>query len=702
MRFPSAISWFLPWLFALASIPAGGAETAQLKDDIELTADEPLTIDGRSGEMVARKNARVTYDTWTLVADEIRINRQTRDARAIGNVVATSPGMRLLARSARYNQATGRIEVRDFRFGRPPYYATGESGEGTAEAMVFENVQIFYGEPGWLTPRLTVRVLKVDRTTETFDAEGLKLSVGSLPVLALSGLARPLAGPSLFLETRAGYDNELGLHLGAGVYYPHSAGWNPGGSVDIFSDRGILLGPGARYDIDRETKLVKGGGDLLYIHDYGDRGVDRMGDPIDDDRTFATWSHIQTDRERWSLNGEINWWSDSAVLRDFREEAFDRSQEPDNFLEASLNGKNYILSAFTRYRANDFQIVAERLPEVRFDLLPTPIADTGTLFAIESSAAILREKPVDGGPELRSDRFDLYTGLERTFKVARGVNFTPVAGGRLTHYSRAIGGRDDNTRWLGEIGFDASAVANRVFEIEKLLLGINGVRHIIEPALQYRYVPSADRGRAFIPAIDRPAFLTQLQPLGLAQRRDIDALDEIHAVRLGLNNLVHTRREGYGSRQLLMLNLAGDLYFSDHADGRDYSTVQAELRLTPADWLDWWVFMRFDPEDINVPEFNTRLTLVNGDAWSAGIDGDYLTGDLSQIELFGRYALNEAYEVFGGVRYDAREERFNEINFGLNSQIAQNWLVRTGIALRDGPRRESSFSLRLSLRFLAF
>ena len=29
-------------------------------------------------------------------------------------------------------------------------------------------------------------------------------------------------------------------------------------------------------------------------------------------------SHIQNWDRRWSLNGELNWWSDSAVMRDFR------------------------------------------------------------------------------------------------------------------------------------------------------------------------------------------------------------------------------------------------------------------------------------------------------------------------------------------------------------------------------------------------
>jgi len=704
MRIPSPALPFL--LLALSVAPPAGrgaeAETTQLAGDIELTADGPMLIDQGTGELVARKNARVVYETWTLLADEIRINRNTREARATGNVVATSPGMRLLAKSARYNQDTGRLEVEDFRFGRPPYYAAGKRGEGTPGNMVFEHVQIFYGEPGRMTPRLSIRILKVDRDNEILDADGLRLSVGSLPLLALTGLVRPIEGPKLIWETRAGYDNELGLRFGVGVYYPLSAGWNPGGSFDVFTDRGILFGPGIRYEIDRDSMRAEGAGDFLYIHDSGDRKTDVRGRPIEENRNFAVWNHIQSDRDRWSLNGELNWWSDSAVLRDFREDAFDRNQEPDNHLEASLYGSNYVLSAFTRYRPNDFQAVAERLPEVRFDLLPTPLADTGALLSLEGSAAILREKSLLGEPELRSDRFDLYAGLDRTVRVAKGITFTPVLGGRLTHYARVEGGRDDYTRWLGEIGFDARLLANRVIDVKKPLLGIDGVMHIVEPTIQYRYVPSADRGREFIPAIDRPAFLTQLQPLGLADRRDIDALGDIHAVRLGLNNLLQTRHEDYGSRPLLMVNLAGDIYFSDRPDGRDFSTLQAEVRLNPADWLDLWFFMRFDPDDANVPEFNTRLTLIDGDAWSAGIDGDYLTGDVAQIEVFGRYRVNEAYELFGTIRYDSRESRFNEITLGLNAQISQYWLVRTGIAIRDGPRRESSFGLRIGLRFLAF
>jgi LPS-assembly protein len=682
--------------------PSAGTGSS-LENDLRLTADEPLRIDGQTGAVVARKNARVVYGDWTLVADEIRILRTEGEVRAIGNVVATSPGLRILARFARYEQATGRLEVEDFRFGRPPHYATGKRGSGTAGRMVFEDVRIFYGEPGRMTPQVAMRLLTVDREEEVFSAKGLKLSIGSLPVLALSGLVRPLEGPRLIWETRAGYASELGLHLGVGVYYPLSAGWNPGGSLDVFTGRGVLLGPGMRYEIERGDTRSEGGGDLLYIHDGGDRGVDALGEPIPRDRSFFAWQHLQGDGRRWSLNGEVNWWSDSAVVRDFREDAFDRNQEPDTHLEASFYGENFVASAFTRYRANDFHTVAERLPEVRFDLLPTPLGDTGVLLQVNAGAAMLREKQLDPAlPELRSERFDLYAGLERTWRVNRGISVTPVAGGRLTHYGRAEGGRSDYTRWLGEVGFDASVVAHRDFEWKQPMLGIDGLRHVVEPVVQYRWVPSADRGRAFIPAIDRPAFITRLQPLGLADRRDIDALEEIHALRLGLNNLLQTRREGYGSRQLLEFNLAGDFYFADRLDGRDYSTLQAEFRLTPAAWLDWWLFLRFDPDDATVPELNSRLTLVDGAAWSVGLDTDYLTGSLAQYEVFGRYALNEAYEVFGSVRYDAREERFNEIRVGLDARIAEFWLVRAGVSFRDGPRRESSFGLRLSLRFLAF
>lgn len=667
-----------------------------------LTADEPLEVDMKTRETIARGHARMTYGEWTLVADEIRVDAATNEVHGTGNIVLTHPGLRFLGDRARYWHNEQRIEVEDFRFGRPPYYLSGKRAHGTADHIVFEDVEMLYGEPGPLTPRASAESLTlIDQ--DRFEAKGMRVLLGAFPVFALTGFARSLEEPQLVWETRAGYQGNLGLFAGAGVYVPAWDGIQPGGNVDLFSRRGVLFGPGVRYNREKEGVTTKGRSDFNYIHDWGDTGDDSLGRPIDKDRFLWSLENRHNSNDEWTLNGEVNWWSDSAVLRDFREEQFDRDQEPDNFLEASLNGSNYILSGFLRGRPNDFFVIPERLPEVRFDLMPTPIAETGVMFDLRASAAALREKPImAGGERLRSDRADVYAGISRTVKLARGVTFTPVAGGRFTHYARAIGGRSDYTRWLGEVGFDSSLRAYRTSDFEKPIWGINGIRHIVEPYVSYRYIPSADKGREFIPMIDRPAFLTQLQPLGLADRRDIDQLSPTNTVRVGLKNIIETRREDYGSRSLFSLDLATDLSLDTDPGAHDFSDIHTEMRVSPADWVDFWVFMRFDPYDIGFNEVNSRVTVHDGKQWTVGLDTDYLRGDINQMQVFGRYALSEANNVYAGIRYDGREKRFNEVEVGMDHRVHQSWEVGLGLRFRDGTQRESDFGVRLNVRFISF
>lgn len=682
-------------------LPACLGEEAE-EPVFNLTADEPLVVDIQSRETIARGNARMTYGQWTLTADEIRFNANTNEAIASGNIVATHPGLRFLGEKAHYWHTEQRVEIEDFRFGRPPYHISGKRAHGTADRMVMEDLEMLYGEPGKFTPRASARsVTLIDQ--ERFEAEGARVLLGAFPIFAFTGFARPLDEPQLVWEARAGYQGHLGVHLGAGVYTPVWDGIQPGGNVDIFTKRGVLFGPGVRYDKEVDGSTTKGKSDFNYIHDSGDTGVDSLGRPIDKDRFFWTWDHRHNFNDEWTVNGQLNWWSDSAVLRDFREDEFDRNQEPDNYLEASLNGSNYILSGFVRGRPNDFFVIPERLPEVRFDLMPTPIAQTGVMLDLRAGAAALTEKPLTpGGEELRSDRADVYAGVSRTFKLAKGVHFTPVAGGRFTHYARTSDGSGDYTRWLGEVGFDTSLRAFRTTDLENPVWGINGTRHIIEPYVSYRYIPSADKGQEFIPAIDRPAFLTQLQPLGLANRRDIDQLSPTNTVRIGLKNLVETRREDYGSRSLFSLDLATDLSFDTEPGEHDFSDIHAEMRVTPADWLDFWLFMRFDPYAIDVAEVNTRITIHDGRLWTLGLDTDFLREDIDQVQVFGRYALSEASTVFGGVRYDGRANRFNEIEVGMDRRIHQLWEVGLGLRFREGTQRESDFGVRLNVHFLAF
>src|SRR5690606_8673441 len=132
----------------------------------------------------------------------------------------------------------------------------------------------------------------------------------------------------------------------------------------------------------------------------------------------------------------------------------------------------------------------------------------------QASAVRLRDDPPAGGATLRSDRLDAYYAATRSFTPREWLSIAPIAGGRLTHYSRATGGRSDYTRALGELGVDAELRFNGTFDYRNERWDNDGLRHLVTPRVSYRYIPDATKGTRYIPAIDRRVFATYLEPLG--------------------------------------------------------------------------------------------------------------------------------------------------------------------------------------------
>ena len=182
-------------------------------------------------------------------------------------------------------------------------------------------------------------------------------------------------------------------------------------------------------------------------------------------------------------------------MRDFNHKEFDRLQEPDSFFEGIYTQGNYSLSAFARVHPNRYHRVSERLPELRFDLLPSPLA-LGFYQRFNTSAAVLQADAWGNQPALRTDRLDAYYGLERPLNLAPWFTVTPVAGGRVTHYTNALGSEQNYTRTIGEVGFDARLRSSGTFDYKNPVWEVDGLRHLIEPKIAYRYAPAAARGRA--------------------------------------------------------------------------------------------------------------------------------------------------------------------------------------------------------------
>jgi LPS-assembly protein len=668
----------------------------------ELTGN--LETDTATGEVVMVRGAsdpRLTYGEIVLEADQIRFNNKTNVATARGNARITRGAQRLLADEIVYRLDTRTFTLTRLRLGEFPLYLSGSDASGSLDVLTINNATLTYHDPRYLGPIVQSDRL-VYRREQSVRAENARFGVGRFQPIRFLTYEQALNQPLLSsLDASFGYRSSLGLYTGVGTRLPIARGVQAGGDISLYSKRGFLLGPAAAYNRTDGERSLRGQLKSGYIHDYGERFVDILGQPVPKDRGYIEWTHRQRLSENLTLNGQLGYWSDSEVTRDFRPQEFYPVQQPDTFIEAAYAGKNHILSVFTRAQPNSYYRVQQRLPEVRFDLLPSALP-FGVYQQFQASAAALREDALFDGDTTRSDRLDAYYGLSRPITPHSWLNLTPVVGARVTHYTRATGGKNDYTRVLGEAGLDASLQSSGLYAYKNERWRIDGIRHLLTPRLSYRYIPEADKGRRYIPAIDDRTFQTYLEPLGLGEQRAIDDLHATNTLRLALDNTFQTRDPKYGSRDLLRADFAADFLPDPEVGQKDFSAIHTDLAFTPIEWLTFNLHQSITPQDFTLRELNTGFTLRDGEAWSLYLGNHFLRRNIHEYVTEGRYRLNEAYQLSARLHFDARKDRFIEQSYGLIQNLDNLWTIRYGISVFDGQRRESKFGFTITANLVGF
>jgi LPS-assembly protein len=674
----------------------------------EITASRTEITDAGT---VFTGDARLVYDGALLTADTISYNPKTQVARATGHVTFTRGTRRLLADELVYNLEERTYSGKDLRAGEDPIFVAGSSVEGGPDKVVVHDATVTYTEPGALSPSLTARsVTYIPGSSVT--AESARIGVGPVMPIPIPLYDQSVSDPLLsHLKAKVGFDSNLGAFLELGLLAPFNRTVKLGGDLDIYTKRGVMFGPAASYKRQSADNSFHGSLRSGYISDDGDRGTDIRLDPIPQDRGFVSWEHYQTVGEHVTFLGQVNYWSDSDVTRDFREETFRDIQTPDNFLEGYYTGDNYVTSVFTRFQPNSYHIVQRRLPEIRFDGLPVE-AGAGIYHRVNASIASLEDNSLAFDDPV--NRVDAYYALTRPFSPREWLSIKPVAGTRFTYYDTAMGTRNDYTRVLGEIGFDADLTASSTYDYKNERWGIDGLRHLVKPYVSYRAIANADQGQAYIPPIDRTAFSTYLQPLGLGDRRDIDTLGKTNTLRLGIDNALQTRDTTYGSRNLAELNVATD-WRLDRATGQDhFSAIQSELALTPVNWLRFDVYANVTPGDLTLQEINTGLTFQDAGVWSVRIGTDFLKSDpgaafpvggvegIQEYTLDLRYYINEAYQALAQLRYDSRAARFSQQTLGIRQNIRNLWFIDYVLTFREGDSRAADTGFSVSVELANF
>ena len=139
----------------------------------------------------------------------------------------------------------------------------------------------------------------------------------------------------------------------------------------------------------------------------------------------------------------------------------------------------------------------------------------------------------------------------------------------------------DRLRILANAGVEASFKISRTWEqAQSRALGLDGLRHIIQPFVNFSYVTGDNDDPAEILQFDRYIPSTQLRPIDFPQFTSIDSIDNWRIARLGVRNRLQTRRDDT-TINWLELETYFDVNFDNPYDRTDYSNVYNQLRFSP-------------------------------------------------------------------------------------------------------------------------
>jgi hypothetical protein len=168
--------------------------------------------------------------------------------------------------------------------------------------------------------------------------------------------------------------------------------------------------------------------------------------------------------------------------------------------------------------------------------------------------------------------------------------------------------------------------ASRIYRGAKSsLLDVNELRHIIEPSVNYVFVPVPNYRPNELPQFDREIPSLRLLPIEYPDYNAIDSIDSQNVVRLTLRNKLQTKRED-GIQNLLNWAIYTDWRLDPREGQTTFSDVYSDLDLRPRSWLGFSSETRWDVKTHEWNEAYHTATISPNSTWSWRIGHRYFRG----------------------------------------------------------------------------
>ncbi|HEY1173543.1 MAG TPA: LPS assembly protein LptD [Verrucomicrobiae bacterium] len=706
--------WLVLTVLALGMVQVGyAAESATTNWEFESLTDKgEFSYDLANGIASTEKGGRVKRGPTILTANRLSLNQKTGWATAEGAVVLEHEGAMWRGEKLEYNFLTKQLKAEEFRTGYNPFYASGFSlaGDGTNEVYT-----AYYGtlttddveDPGYKIKAKSLTIVP----GKYIEAKSATVYLGDVPVFYWPYYKRHLDRHPNNIVLTPGYRSLYGPYMLTTYNWYGNTNLDGSVHVDYRQKRGVGGGPDFKYNLGKF-----GIGEFKYYATRDeDARLNAINQPLSDFRDRISFNHQLNLRTNFFAQASVRYQSDEFMIRDFFEEEYEKNIQPITFLETGYFWRNFSLSAYAQPQVNDFFDTVERLPEIKLAGMRQQLGDLPLYYETESTAGYYRRQFGHNlFNEFQASRADTYHQITLPQTYFGWLNFTPRAGGRFTHYSETDGfgsTLEEENRGVFNTGAEVSFKVSRLWkESQNKFFQVDGLRHIMEPSINYVYVPTPNAEPRELPQFDylQPSF--ELTPIDFPDFNSVDSIDAQNVFRFGWRNKLQTKREGQ-LENLVNWALYTDWRLNPRNGQGTFADLFSDLDLKPRNWLVLNSELRYSLDNGWFRQAYHTATFKPGSRWSLSLGHRYLRDD---PVLFGPnsghnllssvlyYRLNENWAARISHHFEARDGQLEEQYYTLYRDM-RSWTTALTFRVRQGRfGQEDDYTIAVTFSLKAF
>jgi lipopolysaccharide export system protein LptA len=722
--------WFILTLFLAAKLASGAIETPK-NQPVEITSTGQTNYE--NGLATARDNVAIHIGDTDIYADYAQYNSQKHEVLVEGHVRIYRDVSIYVGERAIYNIDTKQIRAVDMQTEYFPYFVSGEKVSSLSEnAYLIENGNFTTHDAPISDFHLRARKVRVYENDHVVF-QNVTFYVGKVPVFWFPYVYQSLNDAFSFSVSPA-FLSSWGPSLLTQVTFPIRDNIKGRLRLDYRTRRGVAVG------FDSDVEYGKDNNSSLNLKTYYLQDQNPLLN-----RTAVPRGATGTGRYRVTVENRTNFTddiygivditklSDAFLMEDFYHGEFRLDPVPDNVIALTKTNPFYTLTAIGRFQANSFFEQTERLPEVVLDVKRHALFGGPIFYEGESGIADLHRNFARGSgfEDYGALRLDTFHQLTYPNTYFGWLSVVPRAGIRETYYGE--------TRDLGQTMFSPSSnplvpdfllpeptssaevdggnVYRTVFnagaeasfkmareweDVQSRALGLDGLRHIIQPFTNFSWVSNSGADPKEILQFDRFEPSTQLRPIDFPQFTSIDSIDRWTVWRVGVRNRLQTRRDDL-TVSWLDLETYVDVNIDNPYDRTPYSNLFNRLRFTPLPWASLIINSQVPAFDKGFTEVNTNIVVQPMANLQLSMGHRYLNtnpffNNSSLFVLGGYYRVNDNWGFGLQEQYEATTGVLEQQRYSIYRDLT-SWVASLGAVIRDnGGIKEYGVLLTFTLK----